>query len=313
MKSWINEMSKERYLHLLMGIMVVLLAMWGILYVVPSVFATLFYTLLGNIILLVGVIMVGMVHPYMALVAGVALIMLYKFSQGPFLPRRVKEGLENAKEARWSQETVDAFIKFQKISNPKLTINMDLVQSQATEEEAKTLIATGYWPWTKATKDMYIDEIVRNETIKIQPDEALAKAMKVYNENSAKMLLSWNTKEGKFLLNGTDLGESQYDPLFAVDKNHDFIKCIRGPNEPTSYMEKTTYLGTDSLSGFFKTRTDKIANKDLPNVIPGFGFIRGECNPCAPLNANPNYSCAFSLHTKDNNTVSPVWQSLWKL
>ena len=114
---------------------------------------------------------------------------------------------------------------------------------------------------------------------------------------------------------GADLGASKYDPLFAVDKNHDIIKCkaATSATDPVSYMEKTTYLGTDYLSGIFKTKKEIIANADLPTVIPGFGFIKGTCNPCGPLNINPDYGCPFNLNTKGDNSVSEIWQSLWNL
>ncbi|NBV76533.1 MAG: hypothetical protein EBR59_11405 [Methylococcaceae bacterium] len=193
---------------------------------------------------------------------------------------------------------------------------MDVIQNQATEEEANTLIKTGFWPWSKQTQDMYVNSIVNGQVIKIAPDESLTESMKLYNENAIKLMLSWNTKEGQLLLMGADLGASNYDPLFASDKNHNIIKChapTSATTDPVSYMEKTTYLGTDYLSGIFKTKKEIVANADLPTVIPGFGFIKGTCNPCGPLNIHPDYGCPFNLNTKGDNSVSEIWQSLWNL
>jgi hypothetical protein len=217
---------------------------------------------------------------------------------------------------RWSQDTIDKFLQFQKLRFPTAEFNMDIIQTQATEQEALTLIQSGFWPWSKQTQDMYVNSIITSQVIKIAPDQALTEAMKLYNERAVKLMLSWNTKEGQLLLMGADLGASTYDPLFAGDKNHNIIKCTAptsASRDPVSYMEKTTHLGTDYLSGVFKTKKEIIANADLPNVIPGFGFIKGTCNPCGPLNIQPDYGCPFNLHTKDNNSVSEIWQSLWNM
>lgn len=405
-----KNVNKIKYFNEITGIMSILIALWVIFYAIPNLFITLFYTLLGNLIILLGIILIGMFHPGVALVVFAIIIILYKIS---LHNTSVKEGIENlgsppvstvvppvgpnadpivtsssppvdpnavpvppvstvvpiapnttasavapttnatpstmsniltsalntitknvptpmtnlgvtppastapsAITPRWSQDTIDKFLQFQKLRFPTAEFNMDIIQTQATEQEALTLIQTGFWPWSKQTQDMYVNSIITSQVIKIAPDQALTDAMKLYNERAAKLMLSWNTKEGQLLLMGADLGASTYDPLFAVDKNHNSIKCTAptsATTDPVSYMEKTTYLGTDYLSGVFKTKKEIIANADLPNVIPGFGFIKGTCNPCGPLNIQPDYGCPFNLHTKDNNSVSEIWQSLWNM
>lgn len=352
--------NKIKYFNEVLGIVSILVALWAIFYAIPNLFITLFYTLLGNLILLLSVILIGMFHPGTALVVAAIIVILYKIS---LHNASVKEGIENlgtspvttsstvappiatpvsqsttasaapnatpttatpeapaaktdvATKPKWSKETMDKFFQLQKSRFPTAEFNMDVIQNQATEQEARTLIQTGFWPWSKETQDMYVNTILKSQIIKVAPDEALTEAMKLYNETAAKLMMSWNTKEGQLLLMGADLGASKYDPLFAVDKNHNFIKCkaATSDKDPVSYMEKTSYLGTDYLSGIFKTKKEIIANADLPTVIPGFGFIKGTCNPCGPLNITPDYGCPFNLNTKGDNSVSEIWQSLWNI
>jgi hypothetical protein len=392
----IGKNAKIKHLNVITGVISILIALWAIFYAIPNLFITLFYTLLGNIVLLFGVILIGMFHPGAALLVSAIIVVLYKIS---LHNASIKEGIEtmgapatppatatatttstvappatavapiatsttasavttppstmsnyltsvvdtissnipmpiratppaattatapvqsaaNIINRQWSKATVDKFLEYQKSRYPTAQFNMEIIQNQATEQEALTLIQTGFWPWTKPTQDMYVNSIVKSQVIKIAPDESLTESMKLYNENAIKLMLSWNTKEGQLLLMGADLGASTYDPLFAGDKNHNIIKC-RAPTsaktDPVSYMEKTSYLGTDYLSGIFKTKKEIVANADLPTVIPGFGFIKGTCNPCGPLNIQPDYGCPFNLNVKGDNSVSEIWQSLWNL
>ena len=381
--------NKIKYFNEVLGIVSILVALWTIFYAIPNMFITLFYTLLGNLILLLSIILIGMFHPGLALIVAAIIVILYKIS---LHNSSVKEGIENlgtppvetttsstvappapapavpvpiapsttasaapssaqssvasiftsavnaittkvpistippttssstvappvATKPKWSKDTMDKFFQLQKSRYPTAEFNMDVIQNQATEQEALTLIQTGFWPWSKETQDLYVNSIVQSKVIKTAPDEALTEAMKLYNETAARLMMSWNTKEGQLLLMGADLGASKYDPLFAVDKNRDIIKChaATSATDPVSYMEKTTYLGTDYLSGIFKTKKEIVANADLPTVIPGFGFIKGTCNPCGPLNITPDYGCPFNLNTKGNNSVSEIWQSLWNM
>jgi hypothetical protein len=350
--------NKIKYFNEVLGIVSILVALWAIFYAIPNLFITLFYTLLGNLILLLSIILIGMFHPGLALIVAAIIVVLYKISMHN---SAVKEGIENlgaspvittgsstvappaptsmgaippkpststvappavtssapvpaASKPKWSKDTIDKFFQLQKSRFPTAEFNMDVIQNQATEKEAQTLIKTGFWPWSKQTQDLYVNTILKSQVIKTAPDEALTEAMKLYNETAAKLMMSWNTKEGQLLLMGADLGASTYDPLFAVDKNRNIIKCKAATSaDPVSYMEKTSYLGTDYLSGIFKTKKEIVANADLPTVIPGFGFIKGTCNPCGPLNINPDYGCPFNLNTKGDNSVSEIWQSLWNI
>jgi len=71
-----NKNPTTTLTYLLIG----LIAMWLVLYAVPGLLASLFNTILGNIILLVGIILVGIKDSKIAIALIILFIILFKFS-----------------------------------------------------------------------------------------------------------------------------------------------------------------------------------------------------------------------------------------
>lgn len=316
LKTFFKNMHKKDNIDILIGLTSILVALWVIIYAIPTLFASLFHTLLGNLILLLLVVFVGVINLQIGFISLIVVIILYQFSKYSYTKEAFAQNNNdnnNKPTCGWSKKTINDFMKYQYITFPNAVFNMDIIQKQASEDEAKTLLKTGSWPWSQEIKDIYINVVSRNEIVSANPGESLMQAMKLYNENAAKQLISWHTKEGQFLLRGVDLGPAASEPDFIKDKKRNSIKCVSGKNINDSYMEKTTYLGTDYFSGFFKINKERILNEDLPKVIPGFGFIKNSCNPCVALNETADYSCPFNINVKDNNNTSKIWADLWGL
>lgn len=232
----------------------------------------------------------------------------------------------------WSRDTITKFNVYQDTVNLNANqFNMSVLQEQASEEEAKELFKTGYWPWSEDTKKQYIEGVWQNTMLKFDPDAALDYAMKLYNETAAKRLLSWNTKEGEFLLYGStsDNGSaSDNDKIIGIATNglangegqgitsdgqiskKYIFKCSDDSNP---VLQKTTMNGYNLSNGFKNTTTVNVSLNDIPNEVAGFSFVGSPCNPCAPLNDTPDYSCPFKLNVKGNNEVSDVWKELWSM
>lgn len=220
----------------------------------------------------------------------------------------------------WSKDTVKNFNEYQDTVNLNNSqFNMRVLQEQATEDEAKELLRTGYWPWSETTKKQYIEGVWQNTMLKFDPDTALDYAMKLYNENAAKKLLSWNTKEGQFLLYGSNVNNDTGN-IIGIDSDGNGISdagklaqkgVIKCSDDPKSVLQKTTINGYDLFNGYKNTTTVNIDTKYIPNEVPGFTFVKGECNPCAPLYSD--YSCPFKLNVEGNNEISDVWKELWSL
>ena len=224
----------------------------------------------------------------------IAIVILYSFIN-KFLNilLGVKEGFT------WSRDLVTRFNKFQDTVNLNDNqFNLKVLQDQASPEEAEQLIKTGYWPWSQDTQDQYYEAIWQNPIIKVFPGEALDYAMKLYNETAVKRLMSWNTKEGQFLLYGGKSG------------NKNVIKCSE---DDKPILQKTTLNGYNLWNGYKNTSTVNIKNEDIPKEMPGFTFVKNSCNPCSALNDPADYSCPFKLNMEGDNETSAVWKNLWNI
>ena len=194
----------------------------------------------------------------------------------------------------WSKQSIHDFLIFQNTVNPHVQFNMQMVQDQASEDELNTLLKTGSWPWTEETKYSYMDQIAHNPIIKTNPAYPMEYDRKIYNEQAAKQLISWNTKEGQFLLNGVKIDNGT-------------IKC-----NDNSKMQKTIKTGYNLWNGYENLDITEISNNDsIPNEIQGFQFIKNSCNPCVAL--NNDYSCPFQLNIKGDTRTSSIWKSLWNI
>jgi hypothetical protein len=199
----------------------------------------------------------------------------------------------------WSKDLIKRFKIYQDtISVNNYQYNMLILQQQATASEVEQLLATGYWPWSENLKQQYKEAISRSPLIKTDSEAELDDAMKIYNQNAAKLLLSFNTKEGKFMLYGTTKGD-------------DTIRC--SSDMKTSVLQKTVFDGYNLWNGYKNNTTTTIKNEDIPAQVKGFSFINGACNPCSAINDNPDYSCPFKLNMPNGDDVSPIWADLWHL
>ena len=79
-------------------------------------------------------------------------------------------------------------------------------------------------------------------------------------------------------------------------------------------LERITYTGKGRIYGEQTSKTTSVDYNDLENIIPGFKFLNGPCNPCGAINENPDYSCPFQLKVKNKSPfISDVWQYLWNI
>jgi hypothetical protein len=209
----------------------------------------------------------------------------------------------------WSKQTIHEFLKYQKTVNTNNhQYDMNVLQEQSSENEAKQLLSTGYWPWSDKTKYLYLDAVSKLPIINIDPSVSLDYAMKIYNEEAIKRLLQWNTKEGQFLIQGVILGNSENMPKEVQNT----IKCTPSLNND-SQMEKIVYTGYNLRNGYKNSTTTLLRNEDLPKEIPGFSFVKKSCNPCLALNNPMDYSCPFTINIKGNNSISDIWKERWNL
>ena len=74
----------------------------------------------------------------------------------------------------WPNELVQRFISYQRTVNLNdHQFDLDILQKQATPDEAEHLLNTGYWPWPDDLKYEYLDKVWQNPIIKFAPSFAL--------------------------------------------------------------------------------------------------------------------------------------------
>jgi len=232
---------------------------------------------------------------------------------------RLKEGFT------WNQDTIKKFSDFEKTRNPNIIFDIPTIQQQASPEEVDTLVKTGQWPWSKAIRGFFKDRVEKDPINKIDPQDAERRARTIYNQTIMGEMLSWFEPEGQFLLNGakvdpvlkdggtSDSGEGTYGLTSGlIGSNKDIIKCysedLKGPYK----MQRAHKAGYDGVNGAIQTVYSDVNDADLPGLVAGFSFLKGECNPCSALGSEPKYDCPFSLHDGKKG-VSGIWAYLWKL
>ena len=208
---------------------------------------------------------------------------------------------------KWSPDLIKRFNVYQLTVNDNITqFNLEQLQRQATPEEAEEYLKNGLWYWPDDLKQLYIEKVWENPIIKIDSQFALNYAMKIYNQNAARELLAWNTKEGQFLLYGGDLGVTD-----GIPKNmNNTIKCSDDNN---SRLQKKIYTGMNLQNGYIDSKIIDVKNEDIPKEMPGFSFVKDPCNPCVALNSPGDFSCPFTLNINGDESISIPWKQLWNI
>jgi hypothetical protein len=297
----------------LIGLLAILICLWIIFYFIPELFANLFHTILGKIILFLIAVVISFYNTNYAILFAFVSIILYRFSI-------LKEGFE------WTEQSTKDFVIIQSTTNPNLVFDTNMIQkNQASQEEVDYFNKNGIWPWSDSTKNLYMKAINSNPYVKIAPDASLLDAQKTYNETSILMVLSYQTKEGQFLINGVEVpnysgnleeelpngfGDFPYKSGLKSDLRDDVVRC----NMETGNLERIHYSGKDGIYGLQNYSVEPVDYKNLENIIPGFLFTKCPCNPCVAMKMKPEYTCPFKLKVQDRpSIISSVWQKLWNI
>ena len=309
-----NLFSKNTKTEII-GLLAILLCLWLVFYLIPEIFATLFHTMLGKCILFLIIVVTSFYNIKYGIFLLILCIILYRFS----LLSNKKEGFE------WSKKSTDDFVLIQSKINQESVFDTNMIQkNQASQEEVDYFNKNGIWPWSESTKELYKKSVKSNYYVKILPDAALLDAQSKYNETSILMVLSYQTKEGQFLLNGVQVpnkddcnlkedlpngfGDFAYASGLKTDLRDDVIRC----NMETNGLERIRYYGKDGIYGIQNYSVEPIDYNNLESIIPGFLFTKYPCNPCVSLKMKPEYTCPFKLKVKDKpSLISSVWQKLW--
>jgi len=226
----------------------------------------------------------------------------------------------------WDDQSTKKFLLIEHTINPDKVFDVNMIQeNQASQEELNYFNKNGIWPWSQKTIDLYTESINKNPYIRTLANDSISYNRTIYNENAILRVLSYQTKEGQFLLNGVlvsnpsgnkfeelpdGFGRFPYNSgLLEQDKTQDIIRC--NVKENNSELERITYTGKGGIFGEQTSTVNSLNYNELENIIPGFTFLNEPCNPCGALNLSPDYSCPFQIKSKNDYSISNVWKYLW--
>jgi len=242
-KIWSEDTRTE-----IIGLLFILLCLWLVFYFIPEIFASLFHTILGKFILFLIVVILSSYDLKYGVILGAVFIIMYRFST-------LKEGFT------WTNDSKKDFLIRQTSMNPNVIFDLDMIErNQASQEELDYFNKNRVWPWSDSTKELFIKAITANPFIKVAPDGALLDTQRVYNEAAILMALSYQTKEGKFLIDGVEVplkegnpkeelpsgfGDFAYKSGLKPDLSKDVIRC----NMDTGNLERIHYTGKEGIYG----------------------------------------------------------------
>jgi hypothetical protein len=292
----------------LIGLFSILVLLWLIFYVIPDIFASLFYTLLGNLILLLTTLLVSMVYsPSYGILLGILFVILYRF--GHYSDVKSVEAFD------WTPDSTNTFLQIQNTINRNSNFDTSVIQEQASQEEVDYFNSHGMWPWSPEIKELYIEASSKNPYIRSYPLDSMIHARTLYNENAIRQILFYQTNEGRMLVSGIQINSGEPDlsgkgsfgytsglNTYAVNPSSKLIKCDPKMNR----LKQSQYIGDGGILGEHVYQESPVDYNQLEDLVPGFQFTNGACDPCANLNNNNSQSCSFSLGNLKSSPLSEI-------
>jgi hypothetical protein len=208
----------------------------------------------------------------------------------------------------WKPETVYNYLLTQKTNNENIIYDPIILQQNATQEEADFFLTNGYWPWSQETKDEYIKILDKNTIVRNFAPKSVDTDQKIYPEKTIQEILAFNTPEGKFVLQDAISNEKENQEraskrgmgIFGFTSgllnpsSNKIVGCRKLPTDKTD----EPYLISPGKGTYSQVlpKARKLDYAEIPELINGFEFTNGPCNPCTILNLPPDYSCKFKVN-----------------
>jgi hypothetical protein len=212
----------------------------------------------------------------------------------------------------FNTETLDDFIKLQTFNNPNTFFNLGVMEQQVSNEEMEEYNKQGHWTWDEATQNDYQIQLNKSTIQQEYPvGSYMAADQLLYNQTAMNRILSLKAPEGEFLMNGVHV-ENKNKKETIDDKTGNF-SIESGELPITSYSDSyvcNNGLLSKRVGGSYISTYEPVNISKLPDMIPGFKFIKGPCDPCVALHDTPDYSCPFTLN---DQPTSSIWKRLWNL
>jgi len=362
--------TKELFILLIIILGIILI----IVYVLPDTLTLLLDTVLGNAILLLILIYLAIYKDYrITIIFIIGWVIISRFMQlikkqsppTPIIPIPsipIKDGFTSTNTNsptsisaynQWTDAQIKQFTDLQHTINPSTIFDIDQLQKTTSTEELDYYFANNNWEWSPEVEELYKQNLKYNTYISNLPEDGLRQAKRIYSQGQILQILSQQSKEGQFLINGVIIQDSSSNNLptrkgigqFSFQSGEQIrerpvIRCGINPTDPDGAlipqkimpMSNGNYTSDPTINNISSSSQQQIITdySTLETEVPGFQFIDGPCNPCVALNNPPDYSCKFQLDIKNTNTsntntnyknpfafsesgVSSIWSYLWGL
>lgn len=102
-----------------------------------------------------------------------------------------------SKTFKWTNQLLFDFLTIQKLINPGIIFDTNIIKEQVTEDEMKFFLKNKYFYWSEDTKQKYLYFINHNPIIRITANSALNNAQTIYNETAILQFLYIRSNEIK--------------------------------------------------------------------------------------------------------------------
>lgn len=324
---------------------IILILLLTILYVIPDIFALFLNTVLGNAILLLVAIYLFFYKDYrITIIFVLGWIIMVRIIQMAKWQQHKQENFENDNRnintnqntEGWTPDKIREFTALQYTMNPNYVFDTAQIAKVTTPQELDYFLANQQWPWSKEVEELYKTNLNHNTYVSNFSGEGLNRAKQLYSQNQILQILSKQSKEGQFLLNGVFITNQKEDNL-PTDNGigeYAYTSGIKSrSNERTTIkcgLDKNGNSVPQKIEGEYGTIENITDFNKLEEMIPGFTFLEESCNPCSALNDPPDYSCKYQLNIKDNTTdnssiklknesafpltgISKIWSYIWNV
>jgi hypothetical protein len=244
--------------------------------------------------------LVGSQNAPLALLLGVCVIIFYRFSL-------LKEG--------FTENSTNEFLGLQQTVNPQLVYDMSNLAQQVSQSDLDAFLKSGTWTWSQDVQDLYQESVKKNPYVRSNVEIGdVEDASKIYNEKIMMDILALQNKEGQLLASGMtvlDVDKVERDGLGSYSMSSGLQPFNLGDSvircDGSRGMQQVKYVGQERTFATPLYEKSILKNEELENVIPGFKFTSGVCNPCSGLDGD--YSCPFTVDSF--GSTSNVWKYLW--
>ncbi len=278
-----------------------------LLYIIPKMMIFLFHSIIGFILIFTIIYLFSRKKNSFdfnhSLAFGLLMIfIIFYLSISKSVSSNNSLGVNSLKEgyvsSTWSEKLIQQFLTYQYYHNPNYIFDINIIQKQASSKEVEDYLKNGKWNWSPQVENIYKKYIYNAPFVSFDEKSSIENAKKIYNEKAITDLMSWNSKEGYFILNGAVLGQSKNLPKNINNQ----IKC-----NTKGQMMKIINKDVDIYPGYMIQEKTILPFEDIPKTLTGFQFIDGPCNPCI----QDKKKCKFTLNIGDGGEVSSIWKYIW--